>query len=270
MMILLVSSSLLAVPALAEGLRFDDTLTFSLGMMKHQADGSVVSTRPNLPLDRLSLKDLDLDDDDDIVWANLNWQFASRWQAGFGYSSYDTQGLTIASAGGNFEGTEWETGAVLASYLEMDLYIAEVSYALLQRENSRLDVGLGVHAIDLDFGLFVGVFASAEGREEFVPIIFKDSDFFAPLPNLSLVGGHQIAEKVYLEGRAGWLSLSYDEYKGDLLSLRLTAEWRPWQRVGFGLGYQFVDVDVKVDRSRGREIYDVEFDGPILFMSVGF
>ncbi len=262
---------ILVAPAYADNLRFGDTLTFSFGAMKHSADGSVVSNRPNLPTDRLTLKDLDLDDDDDILWANFNWQFSPRWQVGFGYSSLETQGITVAKTGGNFEGTEWEAGAVLASGLEMDLFIAEISYALLQKENTRLDLGLGVHAIDLDFGVFVGVFASVDGGgEDFVPVVFKDSDFFAPLPNLSLVGGHQIAEKVYLEGRAGWLSLSYDDYKGDLLSLRLSAEWRPWQRVGFGLGYQFVDVDVKVDRSRGREIYDVEFDGPILFMSVGF
>ncbi len=92
----------------------------------------------------------------------------------------------------------------------------------------------------------------------------------APLPNITLAGGYRIAEKVYLKGNAGWLSLTYGDYEGDLWSFRGSVEWRPWNRVGLGLGYQYIDVDAVVDRSDHQELYDIKLDGPVLFISVGF
>ena len=67
---------------------------------------------------------------------------------------------------------------------------------------------------------------SGGGDFEFVPIAIEESSVLAPLPSLSLVGGYKMADNVYVEGRVGWLSLTYDKYEGDLLSLRLAAEWR--------------------------------------------
>lgn len=266
-----VFATLSATPADADSLRFGDTLTFSVGAMNHTGDGYVVSTRPDLPFDKLTFRDLNLNDDEDIVWFNLNWQFSSRWQLGLSYSSFDSEGLAIASTGGNYDGVEWVAGAVLATRLDVEFVIADVYYDFLQTEKGRLGVGLGVHTADMDFNLQVGVFSSVDGGEvEFVPVAFDESSFLAPLPNLSLVGGYRVAENVYVEGRAGWLSLSYDNYEGDLLSLRFSAEWRPWKTVGIGVGYQFVDVDVDRDGSRGTDTYDLEFDGPIVFLSAGF
>lgn len=239
--------------------------------MSHTGDGYVASTRPNLPLDKVTFRDLDLKDDEDIIWANVNWRFSNRWQLGMSYSSFDSEGLEVATASGNYDGLEWEVGAVLASNLDVDFYIFDLSYDLVQRERARLGAGLGVHAADLEFDLLVGVFGSVGGGDvEFVPVAFEETSFLAPLPNLSLVGGYKVTDSLYVEGRAGWFSLSYDNYDGDLLTLRFSAEWRPWQRVGLGVGYQIVDVDVDRDGSRGEDTFDLKFEGPILFISAGF
>ena len=262
---------MLAIPVRAENIRFGDTVTLSVGAMNHNGDGYIVSTRPNLPLDRVTFTDLDLDDDVDIFWANINWQISNRWKFGFSYSGFDTNGLTVASADGNFEGIDWTVGAALASSLDVDFFIADISYDFLLKENARLGLGAGLHAADLEFDLLVGVFASVGGGDfEFFPLAVEEAAVLAPMPNVSLVGGYAFGDKVYIEGRAGWFSLSYDKYKGDLLSLRVSAEWRPWRRVGIGAGYQLVDIDVEIEGSRGNEFFDLEFDGPILFVSVGF
>ena len=269
--LLLASSFLLAVPVHADVVRFGDKVTFSVGAMNHNGDGYISSTRPNLPLDRVTFKDLDLDDDDNIFWGNINWQISNRWQLGISYSEFETTGLTVASTAGNFEGIEWEVGAALASSLDVKFVIVDVSYDFLQKDNGHLGLGVGLHGADLDFDLLVGVFATVGGGSvEFFPLAFEEASVLAPMPNVSLVGGYTFADKVYLEGRVGWFSMSYDKYNGDLLSLRLSAEWRPWKRVGIGAGYQYVDVDVKSEGSRGNEFFDLKFDGPMLFVSVGF
>ena len=66
------------------------------------------------------------------------------------------------------------------------------------------------------------------------------------------------------------LSLNYDEYDGTLFSARGAVEWRPWKHVGLGAAYQYIEVELDVDKSNKQEYYDFEFYGPVLFLTVGF
>jgi len=75
---------------------------------------------------------------------------------------------------------------------------------------------------------------------------------------------------VYIDARASYLSLSYDKYEGSLRSARASVEWRGWKNVGLGLAYQYIDVDVDVEGSSSTERYDLQFHGPIVFVSAGF
>ena len=61
----------------------------------------------------------------------------------------------------------------------------------------------------------------------------------------------------------------YDKYDGDLISFRAAAEWRPWKRFGIGVAYQYVDINVDVEKTSKTERYEVELYGPVLFLSVG-
>ena len=264
--------ALQSIPARADHPRFGDKVTFSIGGMEHQGEGSVASTRESLPLDRLTFADLGLGDDTGIGWAKLVWQFAEAWQFSITYSSFDATGFNSASETGNFDDTEWEVGASLTSSLDLELFIVDFNWDFLKTEKGRLGVGGGIHAADFDFDLLVEVFATVGGGggRDLILVGQEEASVLAPLPNLSLGGGYRLAENVYVDARFGWLSLSYDKYDGRLFSARSALEWRAWTNVGFGVAYQYVDVDVDVEGSRSVERYDLKFHGPILFMSVGF
>ena len=264
--------ALLSVPVWAEHPRFGGTFSFSIGGMEHKGDGSISSTRETLPLDKLTFTDLGLGDDTGIGWARLVWQFAESWQFSLTYASFDASGFSTASESGNFDGTEWEIGASLTSSLDIEFFVVDVTWDFLKTEKGRLGVGAGIHATDFDFDLLVEVFGSigGEGGEDLIVIGREDASELAPLPNLTLGGSYRLAENVYFDAGIGWLSLSYDRYEGRLFAARSSFEWRAWKNVGFGLGYQHVDIMVDVDGSRSTERYDLEFYGPILFMSVGF
>ncbi len=262
----------LTVSARADNPRFDDKLSFSIGGMDHRGDGSIASTRDDLPLDRLTFADLGLGDDTGIGWARFVWQFARAWQFSLTYSSFDAAGFNTAIDPGNFDDTDWEVGAALTSSLELELFIVDLSWDFLTTEKSHLGLGVGLHAADFDFDLLVEVFGLAGGASggDLIPVGREEASVLAPLPNLSLGGGYRLAENVYFDAGLGWLSLSYDRYEGNLFSARGAVEWRPWNNVGFGVAYQQVDIDVEVEGSRSVERYDLEFYGPILFISIGF
>jgi len=262
---------ILPATTLAENPGFGDTFNVSIGAMSHTGDGFVASTRPDLPLDRLTFAELDLDDDKDVLWASFSWQFHERWQYALTFSSFDTNGIARATASGNFDGVDWAAEAVLTSNLELKLYINEITWNFMKTDKGHVAAGFGLHVTDVAFDLLIEASTTAgNGGVDLIPIGFEQADVLAPLPNLSLVGGYKLGETVYVEGRAGWLSLTYDDYEGELFSFRSSVEWRPRTHMGFGVGYQLVDVDVVVKRSLGREIFNLKFDGPILFVSVGF
>jgi len=256
--------------AQAEKPRFGDTLTVSVGGMNHRGKATLAVTRPDAPVDELTFRSLGLDDKTDVFWGDLSWQFAERWNFRVNYSSFDTSGQRIAATGGNFKGIDWGVGARLSTDFELELYIADLTWDLLKSENGHLGFGVGLHAADIDVGLLVEVGASIDGDSGFVTLGDEASSLLAPLPNLSLSGGFMIGDRVYLNGSLAYMSLSYDKYDGRLFSARGAVEWRPWEHVGLGLAYQYVDMDLEIDEEDKAQLYDFEFYGPVLFLSVGF
>jgi hypothetical protein len=234
----------LSAAAMADKPRFGDTLSVSVGGMKHRGEASISSTRDGAPVDELTFGELGFDDDTQVFWGDVTWQFAERWQFSTSFSSFDGSGYAAASEGGNFGELEWEIGASLTSSFDMELYIVEDM--LLEIE---IEIGPGGRGFE---------------------IAAEEASVLAPLPNLSLVGGIMLSDRLYLSGHAGYFELSYDKYDGQLFSLRGALEWRPWRHVGLGAAYQYVDIDLGVEESDSRDDYDLKFYGPVLFVSVGF
>ena len=264
---------LLSIQAAAEKPRFGDTLSFSLGGMNHKGEASFSSTRDGNPIDELNFPELGVDDRTSVVWADFTWQFADRWQFSLNYSSFEGNGFKTATDGGNFGGIDWQVGAALTTDFDMKLYIADVTWDFVKTDKAHIGIGAGLHAADLDMGLLaevavgIGGIGGIGGTTE---IRSDRASVLAPLPNISMVGGVMLGEKVYLSGHAGYFSLSYDKYDGELISLRGSLEWRPWEHVGLGAAYQYVDIDLEVDDSDSQDFFDMKFYGPILFLSVGF
>jgi len=256
--------------ALADKPCFGDTLSFSLGAMSHQGKASFAATRDDAPVDKLSFSDLGFDDSTKVFWGDFTWQFADRWQVSLNYSSFDADGFKSATESGNFGDLDWEIGAALTSSFDMKLYIADITWDFLKTDKAHLGVGVGLHAVDLDLDVLLEVGADIGGSGGTAEVKAEQASALAPLPNISIVGGIMLGEKVYLGGHAGYFSLNYDKYDGELFSIRGALEWRPWKHFGFGAAYQFVDLNVEVDGSSSQEFYDLEFYGPVLFVSAGF
>ena len=253
------------------GSRFDDRFNIAIGGLNADVDGAFSSTRESLPVDKLTFDDLGMDDSGTVLWGRFAWRFADRWRLSASYSRYGASGFESASEDGNFEDIEWEIGAALSSDFDLDLVIAEIDWDLIQTERARLGIGFGVHAADLDFSMAADVRVDVDGGTAGGTEVRSDrADFLAPLPNFSVVGEYALTDSIMVIATAGYFSLSIDKYDGELVSLRGGVEWRPWRRVGFGLGYQYIDIDVTVEGTSKTDVYELDMQGPILFVSLGF
>ena len=238
--------------------------------MKHRGQAIFSSTNEDAPIDKLTFKDLGMEDEASVFWADFTWQWADRWQFSFNYSSFDTNGFNATSKSFEFGDLDVEIGAAVTTDFDMKLYIADVTWDFYKSDKAHLGVGVGLHAVDLDLDMLAEVGVNVGGEGGTVELRSEQASALAPLPNVSLVGGVMVTENVYIGGHLGFFSLTYDKYDGSLFSARGSVEWRPWENFGFGAAYQYVEMDLSVDGSTKQEDYDLKFYGPILFLSVGF
>jgi hypothetical protein len=52
--------------------------------------------------------------------------------------------------------------------------------------------------------------------------------------------------------------------------VRATVEYRLKEHFGIGGGYSYYDIDVEYDTGKKIETYDVKFDGPMVYLILGF
>ena len=73
-----------------------------------------------------------------------------------------------------------------------------------------------------------------------------------------------------LVGTLGWLSLEYEQYDGSFSYIHARTVYRLTEHFGIALGYQFLDMDLTVDRTRGDAGFDIQFNGPSLHLAYSF
>ena len=128
----------------------DKRFTFYGGAQFYQADGKFSSTRGSRPNKKVDLDDLDLNENEisPIVGGIIN--FGREWSLRLDYFGYHDDGKSTVDFSFDYDDATFPIGAHLDSSLDMDVYVANLSYNFIHSERTRLGVGLGVHAVDFD------------------------------------------------------------------------------------------------------------------------
>lgn len=244
----------------------DEDITLQGGSYWIDAEGSFRSTNIGNQTVNLTLDDLGIDTKETSPWLSGRWRFTDRWRITMDYFSFDNSGGNTAAFDFNFGDLDVPVDARVNAALAIDLYTLNLGYSLLHSERARLGLGVGIHAADLkatvgaDIG--AGNTATSLGNET--------ADILAPLPNINLYGAYAFTPDLAMEFAAGWFGLDYDQYSGDLVTLDTSLEYRITKNFGAGIGYRYIDADLTIDKNRRTDRYNVDMNGPILFLSAGF
>ena len=95
-------------------------------------------------------------------------------------------------------------------------------------------------------------------------------DITAPLPNILGYGAYAITPKLSVDGAVGWFGLDYGDYSGNLVTLVANLEYRLTKNFGVGVGYNYVDMDLTIDKSKRKDKYDLDYKGPVAYISASF
>jgi len=246
----------------------DNAFTFRLGADFLQADGTFSSTIDGQSTDSLSTSDLDIDDTNTTPYIGFRWRFADRWRLTFDYIGVDTDG-SVRKDFDDLDFGEIEASGFLAvdTTFKTDFYIAQAGYSFLKNERAELGIGAGVHVVKFDTELKVSAGVSGLGQ---VSVPSDNVDLTAPLPNVLGFGTYAFTPKLSLEGSIGWFGLDYQDYSGDLVALSANLDYRLTDHFGIGVGYNYLDMDLTIDKSNRMDTYDLIYKGPVVYVSAGF
>ena len=241
----------------------------AVGFMYLDGSGSFVARLPSgkevtiIDFDRVGLKDTD-----SSYWVTLNWRSAnSRWGAWFGSWQYDVVGSRIWEDSLPIgDDREIPAGASVTSDFDAKWYIIEATYSIYRSNTIDTGIGFGFHMVDIDTTARVNL---EIGDQEF-EAISVNLDTLAPLPNALAYLHWKVAPRWNVVTRFGYFELDYHDYSGRMTNAHVLVNYQLSSRWTLGAGYQYVDLDLDVEKDSYVEVYDIEFSGPMAFMRFSF
>jgi hypothetical protein len=247
---------------------WDKRFTLYGGGILYNMDGTFSSAKDGRPDIDVDMEDLGLDEHELAYFLGATLRAGDRFRIRFDYFRYHDNSTTMVDEEFEFDGEIYPVGALIDSKLNIDLYVVNLSYDLYLSKKASFGIGVGVHVADLDLNIHaegqVGGIGDTDGDGE--------EDILAPLPNLYAAGNYAFRDDLILRYAGGWMSMSYDEYDGDLLFARASLEYWPFKNMGIGAGYSYFSIDIDYDKknSSKKEKYDIDMPGPVAYLTVGF
>lgn len=214
--------------------------------------------------------DLNFQDRSVLPFALLNLRLGERWHVegewfdinrDSGYTT--TKDLIIGDPG--FTNIVIPAGSTVSSQFDTTIYRLSIGYSFLKRPDSEAGVTLGAHLTNFDLNI-----------QETLGNTHAAADALAPLPTLGLYGAYAFSPKWLLVSRVDLFSLNYGRYSGSLIDFNLGAEYQVSDWLGLGLGYRYVEMDLKAKADgpiNGEEwvgTFNYQYSGPTLYLSTTF
>ena len=246
--------------------RWNESFHIRLGVYDFDADTKYSVTKTGDPPQTVNLDSLGIDGDTITPMFELGWNFKQRWSLLAAYFRFEEDGQLLNKREFVIDGTVFPVSAALDSQMSINTYMLNLGYSFIQDERKELGIGLGVHGFEFE----TDVAASRRIGDKWFVVVEESEEVVAPLPNVRVFGRYAFNSRWHGSVHGGWLSADIDQYSGNLLTLDARVEFRATKRLGLGLGYLWSSIDVTVDKTNKDEEYDVEFKGPLLYLSYNF
>ncbi len=211
-------------------------------------------------------QNLGMSDTETLPALGLNWRFAKKHKLGFNALRLDRSGSAITTSEIRIGDEVFTVDLPIASFFDMQIISFDYSYSIILDERKELALGIGLSIQDLTFGLL------GNGP---VGVIEIDSGITAPIPTFGLKGGYAFTDKWV--GKIGFGYLSFDlaldaerQLGGDVLNGYASIQHKTFERVYFGLSYQYFDVRVNWSENGLYTSIGYQFQGPMLAVIAAF
>ena len=213
----------------------------------------------------INLEDaLGLEAENQVFRLDTYWRFTDNRRHRFDFSWFSlkrdatrkvTDDITINPP--NQDEITLESGTVVESFFDLDIYQINYRYSFFQDERIDMSGGLGLYIMPISFGVSSTGLVDEQG----------DQSFTAPLPVLNMKIDVLIAPKWYFRNGTDVFYVEYAGIVGSLTSFRTGIEYNPWKHFGLGAGVDFMHLYLE---GNGQLLYpDNDLAGTVGFNYVG-
>jgi hypothetical protein len=246
-----------------------ERFTLKGGIVHHSVSGDFSYQKDGDNSKHVDLEDLGLDESVNTPVIDVRLRLGKRLSLNSGYFGYHEDAKQKSPFDYEFGDITIPVGAITDSEIDLDVYFVNLGYSVYSTANTEVGLGIGIHGADFSLDI------SAETDPGNLPIEpeylgHAREDFLAPLPNLYFFASRALMDNLLLHLTGGWMSLTYDDYDGNLYFFRATLDYRIKKHFGIGGGYSYYNVDVEYEPDHKTETYDVEFSGPMAYLILGF
>ena len=245
-----------------------ERFTLKGGIVHHSVSGDFSYQKDGDNSKHVDLDDLGLDESVNTPVIDVRLRLSKRLSLNSGYFGYHEDAKQKSQFDYEFGDITIPINAITDSEIDLDVYYVNLGYSVYSSENTEMGIGFGVHGAD--FSLQISAETDSVGQLPPIYLGEETEDFLAPLPNLYFFASRALRDNILLHLNGGWMSLTYDDYDGNLFFARASVDYRFKKNFGIGGGYSYYDFDVEYDPGGKVETYDVQFHGPVAYLILGF
>jgi hypothetical protein len=210
--------------------------------------------------------DLNLEKRKDTMLAAARWRFRDRHFLEIEYFSLKRYGFKRIERQIQFGESTFAAGADINSSFSTEVTRVGYAYRIVKHPDWGLGLSAGLHVTRLRASLDSVVLDNGG-----VPDIDGEiASVSAPLPVFGITAARRLGEKWILTGKSQWFFLKLDDIEGSLTHAAIFLEFNAYRNLGFGLGYDWFDIDADSTDTYWRGSADVRFSGPMVFVQASF
>ena len=219
---------------------------------------------------------LGVDDDNAVAWAGFQWRISQRNSLEFEYFQLKRDGfVNLVPDPVEIGDLIIESGSINTAF---DITVGRLTYGFSLVRNERMDVQIqgGLHIADMSVALQLSGAVCDVAMGEMSPCPtgqtppLQSEDVTAPLPHFGGSFAYAFTPSIAARFQLIGFAIELDSIDGSLLEVDADISWQPWQNFGMGVGYRYFNADVE---SKGSELngqFDLEYYGPIVYVSASF
>ena len=245
----------------------EDDFVLSLGtfwqreQFKIRVDGQV----PGAEIDFDESTNLSKDHTTASGW--LRWRFGEKWSLTGQYWSTSNGTTAVLSEDVTWGDSVLKAGSNASVGTDMDMIRAFFGREFFTESDAHeFGVGAGLHWLQIGAYIEGEVFIDDQPRGYRRESVSAD----LPLPNIGAWYWRSLSPRWLLTTHVDWFSASVGDYSGSLWNAGIGINFQAWEHVGFGLAYQYFEIDVDVDKSDWRGNVKLQQDGPFLSVNLNW
>ncbi len=214
---------------------------------------------------------LGIDRSRDVLWANARWNISRRNHLEFEWTQLDRSGSVLGITQQYQIGdTVIQAGGKIDSVLDISLYRLTYGFSLIRDDRKDLQLQAGLHLADVQAALTLTGALSVGGSVFQQSVQGEGGDVVAPLPHFGANFTYAFTDKLALYANVLGFALTVGDFKGSILETGGTLQYNFMRHVGVGAGVRFFRIDVEAKDSGLTGEFQLDYFGPVAYLSASF